>query len=129
MIGHVSLLIGIFGVIIPVIPTSPFVVLAVWCYARSSERFHKALLNNRWLGPALRNWQEHRSISRNAKIWAVTTQTLFSALSIYQVSTVVRSPLGIQITLGLISIGISYYVLSRPTTKKRPQCLTAQIKT
>lgn len=68
--GIVSLLLGLLGIFLPVLPTTPFVLLAAACFARSSKHFHDWLHANRIAGPLIREWHEHRSIPRRAKRWA-----------------------------------------------------------
>ena len=65
--GHLSLAVGIIGLLVPVMPTSPFVIIAAACYARSSERFYRMLLNNRYFGEDVRNWREQRCVRRHLK--------------------------------------------------------------
>ena len=59
---------GILGVFVPVLPTTPFLLLAAICFARSSERFYRWLLNNRWLGEYIKNYREGRGIPLRIKI-------------------------------------------------------------
>jgi uncharacterized membrane protein YbaN (DUF454 family) len=69
--GYASLGLGVAGVFLPLLPTTPFVLVAAWCFARSSPRLHAALLADKRLGPPLRRWQEERAISRRGKFVAV----------------------------------------------------------
>jgi len=71
--GLVSLALGIAGIFLPVLPTTPLVLLAATCFARSYRPFHEWLLNHRVLGPTLRDWYEHRSLKRRTKLVAITT--------------------------------------------------------
>lgn len=65
--GIIALVLAVLGIILPVLPTTPFVLLAAACFARSSERFYNALLTNRITGPIIREWREHRSMPRRVK--------------------------------------------------------------
>lgn len=69
--GTVALLLGILGIFLPVLPTTPFLLLASACYMRGSERMHRWLMNQRHLGPYLRNFQAGRGIPLRAKIAAL----------------------------------------------------------
>ena len=60
--GVLSLALGVVGVFLPVLPTAPLVLLAAACFARSYRPFHEWMLGHRLFGPALRHWQEHRTI-------------------------------------------------------------------
>ncbi len=77
------LLIGFIGVFTPVLPTTPFVLLAAFCYARSSVRFYNWLMNHRWFGPSLRDWVKTRGIRPRAKILSV------SLLAVSMIPTIV----------------------------------------
>lgn len=80
--GTVFVALGVIGAVLPILPTTPFLLLAAGCYARSSERLHGWLLASRWFGPSIRDWQEHRAISARAKIIALTMIVASFAYSI-----------------------------------------------
>lgn len=86
-IGITALFMGILGIFLPVLPTTPFVLLAAGCFARSSERFHGYLLGHRIAGPIIREWCEHRSVTRQVKRWAYLVMTLSFGSSILIVSS------------------------------------------
>lgn len=65
--GVTALVLGIVGVVLPLLPTTPFILLAAACFARSSPRFHEWLLNQRIAGPLIREWQTHRAMPRRVK--------------------------------------------------------------
>lgn len=67
--GFIALILAIAGIVLPILPTTPFVLLAAACFARSSPHFHGQLLTNRVTGPIVREWLEHRSIPRKVKRW------------------------------------------------------------
>ena len=67
---------------LPVLPTTPFVLLAAACFARSSKRFHDWLLGHRSFGPLVREWQEHRSIPYRTKLTAIVLMALSLGASI-----------------------------------------------
>ncbi|MBA4141721.1 MAG: YbaN family protein [Nitrosospira sp.] len=68
-LGFAALLLAVAGAVLPILPTTPFVLLAAACFARSSKHFHDKLLANRIAGPIIREWVEHRSIQRPVKRW------------------------------------------------------------
>ena len=80
--GLLSLGLGIAGVFLPVLPTTPLVLLAAACFARSYRPFHEWLLAHRTFGPTLREWHEHRSIPRRTKFTAITMMALTLGASI-----------------------------------------------
>lgn len=68
--GTVALLLGIVGAVLPVLPTTPFVLVAAACYARGSTHIHGWLLRSPLAGPIIREWEEHRAMDRRVKAWA-----------------------------------------------------------
>jgi len=80
--GSGFVVVGLVGVFLPVLPTTPFLLVAAACYARASRRFYNALLNNRLLGPAILEWQQHRAIAWRTKLTAIAMMALALATSI-----------------------------------------------
>jgi uncharacterized membrane protein YbaN (DUF454 family) len=108
-LGCVSLLCGLIGAVLPLIPTVPFVLLAAFLFARSSPKLHDWLIQHRTFGPAIINWQTHGAISPRAKGWATV-----SCLVVLLISTVVGiRPLIIGIQ-GLVMIGVMLFLWTRP---------------
>jgi uncharacterized membrane protein YbaN (DUF454 family) len=70
--GTASLFTGLIGIIVPVLPTTPFLLLAAFCYWRSSPRLYKALLRQRYIGPYIKNYLEKKGMSLAAKIWTLS---------------------------------------------------------
>lgn len=81
--GSVSLLLGLIGVVLPGLPTTPFILLAAACYAKASPRLHAALLQHRLTGPLLRDWEKHRSLTRRTKTIAVVSMLVMVSFSIW----------------------------------------------
>ena len=80
--GSGFVVVGLAGIFLPVLPTTPFLLLAAACYARASRRFYNALLNNRLFGPAILEWQQHRSMVWRTKLTALALLLLTLAVSI-----------------------------------------------
>ena len=80
--GTLSLLLGVIGIFTPVLPTTPFVLLAAACYARASTRFYRRLTANRTFGPMIREWQRHRSIAYRTKLFAIASMAASLGVSI-----------------------------------------------
>ncbi len=79
--GSVSLMLGLIGVLLPGLPTTPFILLAAACYAKASPRLHGWLLNHRFLGPMVRDWETHRSLTRRNKTVAQVSMVVMVGLS------------------------------------------------
>lgn len=115
VLGTLCVGLAVLGVILPVLPTTPFLLLAGGCYARGSERAHAWLLSNRLLGPTLRRWHEERTISVRAKTAAVGLMFLMMAVSAW----LTRDPwlaAGMLVTF----VAVSSYLLRIPSRREPP---------
>ena len=83
ILGWICVVLATLGVVLPLLPTTPFLLLAGWCFARSSPRFHHWLLHRSWFGSYLRHWQQHRALPKGAKPKAVVLILVTFAVSIY----------------------------------------------
>lgn len=81
-LGFLFLALGLLGIPLPILPSTPFILLAAWFFARSSERWHRWLLRSELFGPMIRNWEENRCLSRRTKIVAVVSMLLAGGVSI-----------------------------------------------
>lgn len=108
--GCVALVLAVLGIILPVLPTTPFVLLAAACFARSSERFYNALLANRITGPIIREWREHRSIPKHIKQWVYILMILSFGSSILFLSTLWH-----QLLLATVGIILTIFIWRIPT--------------
>lgn len=97
------------GVVLPLVPTTPFLLLAAWAFARSSPRLHAWLMTHPHFGPLIRNWREHGSIDRRTKLFALIA--MLAALVVSAVLGVRLLIIGIQI---FVFLGVGYFILSRP---------------
>ena len=112
--GTFLVALGILGIFLPLLPTTPFLLLAAACYARSSERFYHWLLNNRWFGNYLKNYWEEKGIPLKIKVLSIS----FLWITIgYSAVFVVQILLG-KIILLLIAIGVTIHILSIRTLKQ-----------
>ncbi len=80
--GMACVLLGVVGIFLPLLPTTPLMLLAAACFARSSRRFHDWLLANRTFGPLILEWERHRSIPRRTKLSAIALMSATLAVSI-----------------------------------------------
>ncbi len=108
-LGLLSTLLGIIGIALPLLPTTPFLLLAALCFAQSSERMHSWLMEHPTFGPIILNWQEHGAIDRRSKIISMT-MILFTPLITYYFNAPLWA-LGAQVAI--LSV-VSLFILSRP---------------
>jgi uncharacterized membrane protein YbaN (DUF454 family) len=111
--GSISLALGIIGIFLPLLPTTPFLLLTAACYARGSERLHNWLLNNKLFGKYIRNYREGKGIPARSKVLALTLLWLTIGFSIFYVIPI----LIVQIILLTIATLVSIYIISLPTLR------------
>ena len=109
VVGGISLAIGVVGIVIPLLPTTPFLILAAYCFSRGSRRLHDWLLGHPVFGPPVRDWREHRAVSRRAKFSAMIAIALIFALSVF-----LEAPGWALALQGVILGGVAVYLLTRP---------------
>ena len=99
------------GIFIPLLPTTPFLLAAAACYARGSPRLYRWLLNNKIFGVYIKDWREGRGIPLKSKVVAI----ILLYLSVgYSVIFFIKFPLA-KVILALMAIGVSAFIISRPT--------------
>jgi len=113
--GTISLALGAIGIFLPILPTTPFLLLSAACYLRSSERMHKWLLGNRWFGEYIKNYGEGKGIPAKTKMVALAI--LWAAI-FYSTLMVVDEILIAQIALLAIAVGVSVHLVRLPTYRK-----------
>ena len=112
--GTIFVGLGVIGIFLPVIPATPFLLLAAACYARSSRRFYCWLLNNRWFGVYIKNYRQKKGMSLKLKILTVALLWLTILISVI---FAIQS-LALRIVLIIIAIGVSVHLLSLKTLKE-----------
>ncbi len=109
--GSISLGLGVLGIFLPLLPTTVFLLIAAACYARSSDRLYEWLLSHRLFGSYIRNWREHKAITRRTKItilsvlWGTLAITGFFAVHL----------LLIRLVLLAVGIGVTTFILNIKT--------------
>jgi len=112
--GTFFLGLGIIGIIIPILPTTPFLLLAAACYARSSQRFYNWLMTNKWFGNYIKNYHEGRGIPLKIKIFTISLLWITILTSIY----FIVNNFWIEIILFTIAIGVTIHILTVKTYLK-----------
>lgn len=107
--GALSLVLGIIGIFLPLLPTTPFILLAAACFARGSEKFHHWLITHERFGPLVRDWQAHRSIPFRAKCLALTMMwtsmgTTAWLLRARPVSSLTLLAIGLAVTVWMVRL-------------------------
>lgn len=110
--GMLCVGLGSVGIFLPLLPTTPLLLVAAACFARTDPRFHRWLLTNRIFGPTIRDWQQHRCIPLRAKILTVIMVGLVGGSSV-----VFFIPLlPVQLLVGATLVGLLAWILSHPST-------------
>ena len=110
-LGWVCVGLGFVGIFVPGIPTTIFLIIALWAFTKTSKKLRHWLIHHKRLGPFLSNWQEHKVVPRRAKILMVTLMILSVILFHYSLQN-------LYLTAGLIIIlvSVAIYVISLPST-------------
>lgn len=109
-LGWVFVGLGVVGAFLPVMPTTPFMLVALWCFAKSSGRFHSWLYHHRLFGPPLRQWEEHGRIPLSAKVVALASMVASMAyvIGFTDISRTLLAVMATSCTAGAV------FILSRP---------------
>ncbi len=102
---------GMLGVVLPLLPTTPFLLLALWAFARSSRRFHDWLYDHPRFGPVLKAWRDHRVVPLRAKVLAVVVM----AASLTWVTFLKTEPLWVPLVMAGVMVPVALWLLSRPS--------------
>lgn len=112
--GTFFLFLGIIGIFIPILPTTPFLLLAAACYARGSKKFYNWLIGNKWLGKYIKNYREGKGIPINIKIITITLLWITILFS----TVLIISNFLIQIILIIIAISVTIHIITIKTMNK-----------
>lgn len=112
-VGTLSVGLGFLGILLPILPTTPFLLLAAACYCRSSQRFYCWLINNRHLGQYIKNYREKKGMPLNLKIYIISLLWITILASVIFVVDL----LVVRILLILIAVGVTVHILRIRTLK------------
>ena len=113
-LGYASLALGVIGIFLPVLPTTPFVLLAVWCFARSNPALAERLYSHPRFGHLLTTWRDQKAIPRRAKIYALTMLAVSYGLILWLTDSDVL-PFILAIVMGSVAL----YIATRPLPRDR----------
>ena len=108
-IGALSLILGLIGLFLPLLPTTPFLILAAFCFSQSSPRFHTWLVNHRWFGPPIRDWEQNRAIRTRYKVLA--TVMMGGSLTFLLLKEGI--PLAAKISFAVFAAAVLLYIWTR----------------
>ncbi len=111
VLGSIFFGLGVVGVLLPVMPTAPFVLLAAACWARGSERFYLWLINHKHMGKYIRDWEARRAVPRNAKWLACIMMTLSGTMLFF---TVPDAQIWVAWTVALVCFCVGIYLWRLP---------------
>jgi uncharacterized membrane protein YbaN (DUF454 family) len=114
-LGTLAVFAALLGIFLPLLPTTPFLLLASACYVRGSERLHRKLRENRVFGRYLRDFEDQRAIPLRAKVVAITMLWLSLLISASMVQA-----WGLKIMLTAIGLGVTVYLLRLKTIRRTP---------
>lgn len=108
-LGILAVILGFIGIFVPLLPTTPFVILAAFFFERGSPKFHSWLIQNKYLGPFLRDWQKHKRIRRKYKVIAVSMILIGVSFPLSRPSM----PLQLKALVVFIIAGVIAFIVTR----------------
>ena len=111
-LGWICVALGVVGIVLPVLPTTPFLLVAAWAFARSSPRFRDWLVGHRTLGPYVNDWNEYGAIPTRAKVLAIAVMSV-SAAWLFGWSDL---PIAVKLIATACMLGAAVFILTRPDT-------------
>lgn len=115
--GWFFVLLGMIGIFLPLLPTTPFLLIALWAFSQSSDRFHRWLYTHRLFGPPLQDWSNYGVIPRRAKIIAISMMIVSAVVVILFTET---PWWGVAAMILVMSIGAAF-ILTRPSRRREAE--------
>ncbi|MFC1547935.1 YbaN family protein [Candidatus Neomarinimicrobiota bacterium] len=111
MLGFLSVGLGAVGIFLPILPTTPFLLLAAACFIRSSEKLYQRLISNRWFGKYLKNYREGNGVPIITKVIGISALWITIGFSAMFATDI----LAIRIVLLLVAVGVTVHLVLLPT--------------
>ena len=115
-LGWLCVALGIVGIILPFLPTTPFLLVAVWAFSRSSPELAEKLRNHKLVGPYIRDWQDHGAIPVRAKLLAIVMMLL---AAVYLLAFAAIPLIAALVACGVF-VGVAVFIGSRPSQPPQP---------
>ena len=112
--GFLVVALAIVGVFIPGLPTVPFLLVALFCFERSSKKYHDMIMNNKYFGPVLQDYYSGKGLTLSIKIKAILFLTCGIAFSIYKIQN-----LHARIALAVVWLGVAIHIILLKTKEKK----------
>ncbi|MBF1219337.1 MAG: YbaN family protein [Fusobacterium periodonticum] len=112
--GFLAVILAIIGVFIPGLPTVPFLLVALFCFERSSKKYHDMIMNNKYFGPVLQDYYSGKGLTLSIKIKAILFLTCGIAFSIYKIQN-----LHARIALAVVWLGVAIHIILLKTKEKK----------
>ena len=112
--GFLAVALAIVGVFIPGLPTVPFLLVALFCFERSSKKYHDMIMNNKYFGPVLQDYYSGKGLTSSVKIKAVLFLSCGMIFSIYKIQN-----LHARIALAIVWLGVAIHIILLKTKKTK----------
>ncbi len=112
--GFLAVALAIVGVFIPGLPTVPFLLVALFCFERSSKKYHDMIMNNKYFGPVLQDYYSGKGLTSSVKIKAISFLSCGMAFSIYKIQN-----LHARIALAVVWLGVAIHIILLKTKKPK----------
>ncbi|MDU2236777.1 MAG: YbaN family protein [Fusobacterium periodonticum] len=112
--GFLAVALAIIGVFIPGLPTVPFLLVALFCFERSSKKYHDMIMNNKYFGPVLQDYYSGKGLTSSVKIKAISFLSCGMAFSIYKIQN-----LHVRIALAVVWLAVAIHIILLKTKKTK----------
>jgi uncharacterized protein len=114
LLGYVCVALGTLGLVLPLLPTTPFILLATWCFARSNPALADWLYSHPRFGPPLSDWRDQRAISPKSKVYALTALGLSYASTVWFTESRI-----LPVILAFVLGSVAFYLVTRPSPRPK----------